>query len=116
MELKLCAVAGVSCWPARNTAPHISLHENPYQRTMKKCLRQVSLNNVVFLLLQQRFWIQTYFCNFPQYLCLFRIVFEYTQCIVHKYISHAVNVLFLPSQFEIVHIDGHGIVLFSVYE
>ena len=30
----------------------------------------------VFQLLLRRFWIQTWFCNCPQYLCLFHIVFE----------------------------------------
>ena len=34
-----------------------------------------------FPLLQQRSWIQTYFCNYPQYPCLFGILFEYTPSI-----------------------------------
>ena len=51
---------------------------------MSKCLRQVSQSKVVFLLLQQRvslllqqrFGIQTCFCNCLQYLTLFDIVVE----------------------------------------
>ena len=33
---------------------------------------------VIFLLLLRKFWIQTWFCNCLQYLCLFYIVFECT--------------------------------------
>ena len=76
MELLLCTVAGVFCSPARSIAPRISLHGLPYHRSMARCLRQVSLSKIVFLLLLQRSWIQTYFWNFPQYLCSFRILVE----------------------------------------
>ena len=56
--------------------PRLSWHDLPYHRTMKKCLRQVSQSRVAFLSLQQRFWIQTLFCNCPQYLYLFDILVE----------------------------------------
>ena len=59
------------CSPARNISPHISLHDLPYHRIMKRCLRQVSPNKVAFPLLLQRSWIQTNFCICPQNLCLF---------------------------------------------
>ena len=71
MELVLCKVVESSCLPTHNIVPHISWHDLPDQRTMRRCLRQVSLNKIVFLLLLQKSWIQTYFCNCPQYLCLF---------------------------------------------
>ena len=56
--------------------PRISLHDLPCHRTMRKCLCKVSQKMVAFQLLQQRFWIQTYFYNCPQYLCLFDILVE----------------------------------------
>ena len=37
----------------------------------------IFLNKVAFLEFLQRFWIQTYFCNCPQYLCLSDILAEY---------------------------------------
>ena len=53
-----------------------SLHDLPHHRTIRRCLRQVSLNEVAFLLLFQRSCIQTYFCYCPQYLCSSRILLE----------------------------------------
>ena len=41
MELKLQRIAELFCWPARNTAPHISLHDLPYRRAKKRCAHQV---------------------------------------------------------------------------
>ena len=35
---------------------------------------------VIFQLFLRKFWIQTWFCNFQQYLCLFHIVIEYRLC------------------------------------
>ena len=34
------------------------------------------LNKAIFLHLQLTSWIQTYFCNYPQYPCLVDILFE----------------------------------------
>ena len=64
------------CSPVRNIVPRISLHDLPCHRTMRKCSRQVSLSLVAFLLLRQRFWIRTYSCNCPPYLCMFGGLFE----------------------------------------
>ena len=36
MELILCRVVVSTCWLTHNIAPHISLHDPPYQKTMKK--------------------------------------------------------------------------------
>ena len=60
--LKLMVVNAQGC--------DFSLHDLPYHRTMKRCSRQVYLYLVAFLKIQQRFWIETYFYNCPQYLCL----------------------------------------------
>ena len=74
-ELRLCIIVELFCSQVPNIAPHISLHDFPCW-TMGTCLRRVSLNKVVFLLLLRRSWIQTYFCNCPQYLCSFRTPVE----------------------------------------
>ena len=79
MELILCRVVESSCLPTHNIVPHISWHDLPYRRTTKKYTDFPSM--VVFQLLLRKFWIQTWFCNCPQYLCLFHIVFECTPSI-----------------------------------
>ena len=58
----------------RNIAPHISLHDPPYHKTMKKYEDFEGM--VISLLLPLKFAIRTWFCNCLQYLCLFHIVFE----------------------------------------
>ena len=73
---RLCISVGLFCLPIRNIFPHISLHDLPCHKTMKRCLYQISLNKVAFLLQQQRFWIQTCSCNCPRFLCWFGILFE----------------------------------------
>ena len=75
-ELRLWKAVELFCSPVRKIVPLISLHDLPHHRTMRTCSRQVSQNKVVFQYLLQRFWIQTYFCICPQYLCLFDILFE----------------------------------------
>ena len=57
-----------------NIAPNISLHDLPYHKTMKKYEDSQSMEAVLFS--PRKFAIQTWFCNCPQYLCLFHIVFE----------------------------------------
>ena len=75
MELILCRVVESSCLPTHNIVPHISLHGLPCHMTTKKYADFPSM--VIFQLLLQKFWIQTWLCNCPQYLCLFHIVFEW---------------------------------------
>ena len=66
----------------------------------------------VFQFLPRKFAIRTWFCNCPQYLCLFHIVFECSQVFMIKercwfsqiyffieYFPHRINVLLLSSQF-----------------
>ena len=74
MELILCRVAESSCLLTHNIAPHISLHDPPYHKTMKK--NEDSQSWKLFKFLPQKFAIQTWFCNCPQYLCLFYFVFQ----------------------------------------
>ena len=76
MELILCRVVESSSSLTHNIVPHISWHDLPCHRTMKKYKNSRSME--VFQLLLLNFWIQTWFCNCQQYLCLFHIVFEYT--------------------------------------
>ena len=74
MEWILCRVVESSCLPTHNIVPHISLHDQPFNKTMKKYEDFEGM--VISLLLPLKFAIRTWFCNCPQYLCLFHIVFE----------------------------------------
>ena len=74
MEKILCRVAESSYSPTHNIVPHTSLHDQPCHKTMKKY--EYFEEMVISLIPPQKFTIQTWFCNCPQYLCLFRIVFE----------------------------------------
>ena len=76
MVLILCRIVQSFCSPTHKIVPHISWHELPCHRTTKK-KRRFS-EHAIFQLLLQKFWIQTWFCNCQQYLCLFHTVFEYT--------------------------------------
>ena len=62
--------------PTQNIVPHISWHALPCRRTTKKYTNFPIM--VIFQWLLRKFWIQTWFCNCQQYLCLFHIVFECT--------------------------------------
>ena len=63
-----------SCSPTHNIVPHTSLHDQPCHKTMKKY--EDFEGKVISLFSPQKFAIRTWFCNCPQYLCLFHIVFE----------------------------------------
>ena len=60
--------------PTHNIVPHISLHDQPCHKTMKKY--EYFEGMVISLISPQKFAIQTWFCNCPQYFCFFHIVFE----------------------------------------
>ena len=75
MELILCRVEESFCSPTHNFVPHISRHDLPCHKTMKKYEDSPSMEASLFSPL--KFWIQTWFCNCQQCLCLFHIVFEY---------------------------------------
>ena len=76
MELILCRVVESFCSPTHNLVPHMSWHDLPCHMTMKRYTDFPIM--VVFQFPPQKFAIQTWFCNCPQYLCLFHIVFEYS--------------------------------------
>ena len=80
MEWILCKVVESSCLLNHDFAPHISWHDLPHHRTMKKYGDSQSME--AFLLHPLKFAIQTWFCNCPQNLYLFHIVFE---CIPRKH-------------------------------
>ena len=61
-------------WPTHNIVPHISLHDPPYQKTMKKYEDFEGM--VISLFLPRKFAIRTWFCNCRPYLCLFGSVVE----------------------------------------
>ena len=72
--MELCRVVESSCLPTHNIVPQISWHDLPCHRTTKRYSDFPSM--VIFRLLLLKFWIQTWFCNCPQYLCLFHILVE----------------------------------------
>ena len=74
MEWILCGVVESSCLPTHNIVPHSSLHDQPCHKTMKKYEDFEGM--VISLLTPRKFAIRTWFCNCPQYICLFGIVFE----------------------------------------
>ena len=69
MEWILCRVVESSCLPTHNIVPHISSHDLPYRRTMKKYEDFEGM--VISLLHPQKSAIRTWFSNCLQYLCLF---------------------------------------------
>ena len=73
----LCGVVESSYSPTHNIGPHISWHDPPCHMTTKKYTDFP--NMVIFQLRLRKFWIQTWFGDCQQYLCLFHIIFEYTQ-------------------------------------
>ena len=75
MEWILCRVVESFCSPTNNIVPHISWHDPPYHKTMKKYESSQSME--AFQFHPRKFWIQTCFCNCQQYPCLFHVVFEY---------------------------------------
>ena len=116
-ELRLCTVAELFYQPACYTAPHISLHDLPYRRTMLRCLHQLSPNKVIFLLVLWRSWIRTYFLIVDNIFVCFELPLSAHQVDVvkewcwfsqidlfHQYFPHWIDVLFLSSQFYVVHI------------
>ena len=72
MKWILCRVVESSCLPTHNIVPHTSLHDQPCHKTMKKYEDFEEM--VISLLPLRKFAIQTWFCNCPQYSCLFHIV------------------------------------------
>ena len=64
--------------PTHNIVPHISLHDPPCHTTMKKYEYFGRMEVSLFHL--QKFAIQTWFCNCPQYFGLLRIDVEYRLC------------------------------------
>ena len=60
-SLKWWSSMHATCWLTHNIAPHISLHDPPYHKTMKKY--EDSEGMVVSLFLPRKCWIQTWFCS-----------------------------------------------------
>ena len=70
----LCRVVESSCLPTHSFVDHTSLHDQPCHKTMKKYEDFEGM--VISLLSPRKLKIRTWFCNCPQYPCLFRIVVE----------------------------------------
>ena len=95
MEWILCRVVVSTCWLTHNIAPHISLHDPPYHKTMKKF--EDFERMAVSLFTPRKFAIRTRLCNCPQYLCLLGIVVE---CIPS--IHDPGKMLVLPNQLSLL--------------
>ena len=87
MELILCIVVESFCLPTHNIVPHISWHDLPCHRTTKRYSDFPSM--VIFQLLLQKFWIQTWFCN-----CVYNIFAYFTLSLS----ALQVYMLVLPNQ------------------
>ena len=103
-SIQLCIVDESSCWLTHNIAPHTSLHDQSCHKTMKKYEDFEGM--VVSLLHPGKFSIRTWFCNRPQYLCLFGIVVE---CIPS--IHGPGKMLVLPNQLHCC----RGIISYTSY-
>ena len=87
----LCRVVVSSCLPTHNIVPRISLHDQPYHKTTMKYEDFEGM--AVSLFPPRKFAIRTWFCNCPQYLCLFGI---FVECIPSTHDPR--KMLVLPSQ------------------
>ena len=67
MALRLCVIVESFYSQVRNIFPHISLRNVPCHETKILCVHQVllKLSSVIFLWLQQKFWIRTWLCSLP---------------------------------------------------
>ena len=103
-----CRVVESYCLLTRNVAPHISSHDPPCHKTMKKYEDFEGM--VISLLLPRKFAIRTWFCNCPQYLGFFTVSLSTSQEHMIKetcwfsqfgffieYFPHRINVMFLSS-------------------
>ena len=63
-EQILPSVVETFCWITHNIAPHISLHDLAYHKTMEKYEKSQSME--AFLFLPREFAIQTWFCKWVQ--------------------------------------------------
>ena len=128
MELMLSRVVESSRLPTHNIVPHISWHDPPCHTTTKKYSDFPSM--VIFQLLLRKFWIQTWFCNYQQYLCLIHIVFEYSadihdqrKMLVSPKSTSLLSTFhigsmfcFFPANFYVIHIHRKELPFFKVYE
>ena len=115
MVLILCRVES-SFSPTHNIVPHISWHDQPCHKTMKKYEEIEGM--VISLLHPRKFAIRTWFCNCPQYFLLI----SHSLWVQPKYTWSKKDVgshkstsllstfhiglifLFLSSQFYVIHI------------
>ena len=115
MVLILCTVVASSCWLTHNIAPHISLHDLPYHKTMKKyedfegmAVFLSSRGNSRFehgsVIVHNIFAYLAMSLSAPQvFMIQERCSFSQINFFV-EYFPHRIKILFLSSQFYIVHI------------
>ena len=129
MVLRLCTTAELFYSPVRSIFRRISLHDLPYHRTMKKCLRQVSEGWWAFLSLLQDLGLNQFSVIIYNVIACLAFSLSATKInvvkescgfsqinVFHYYFPHWVAVLFFPSQFYIVHIHWQEQSFFTVTE
>ena len=96
----LCRVSESSCLPTRNKVPHISWHDPPYCGATKRFEHFPSM--AISQLVLRKFWIQTWFCNCQQNLCLFHDVGSPKSTSLLSVLSTSDQCLFLSSQSDVM--------------
>ena len=115
MEQILCRVAESSCLPTHNIVPHISLHDQPCHKTMKKYDDFEGM--VISLHHPLKFTIRTWFVIVHNIFAYFALSFSAAQVYMIQercwfsqidffveYFPHRIKILFLSSQFYVIHI------------
>ena len=115
MELILCRVVESSCLPTHNIVPHISSHDLPCHKTMKKYEDFESMEVFQFSRGNSRFEhgsviVHNIFAYFTLSLSAAQVYMIKERCwfsqidFFIEYFPHRINVLFLSSQFYVIHI------------
>ena len=104
MEFILCGVEESFCSPTHNIVPHISWHDLPCHKTMKRY--SDFPNMVIFQPLPGKSWIETWLCNCQQ------ISRSSQTNFFVQYLPHRINILFLSSQFYVITHTRIRIILF----
>ena len=108
-------LASRPCFQTNNIAPHISLHDLPYHKTMKKYEDFQSMEAFLFTPLKSRFehgsvLVHNIFAYLALSLSASQVYMIEERCSFSQidffveYFPHRINVLFLSSQFYVIHI------------
>ena len=122
--IELCIVVELSCLPTHNIVPHISWHDPPCRKTTKRysdfpnmTIFNCSLGNSGFK--HGSVIVNNIFAYFTLSLSTSQVYMIWERCwffqinFCIEYFPHRINVLFLSSQFYVIHIhrekNFHGV-------